>query len=297
MNDIRRPALRYFGGKWRIGPWIISHFPEHYTYVEPFGGGASVLLQKKPAVLEVYNDLDEDVVTFFRVLRDQPDALIRAINYTPFSRTEYDGSFLPVKKPWWTKLSKKSKNAIDVEIARRLYVRSFQSYGSHTSRKSGWRFEKNKQSNRTAIGSWNSEPLHLEHAAQRLRQVQIERDDALKIIDRYDTPNTLFYLDPPYIEEVLNSAHRYRHTMTRKQHIELLTKIRHVQGMVIISMMEHEIYTAMLQHWPHDYLETITQNGKYVREYIWMSPNIQERQKQLTMFEEMQLWNTKSQDE
>src|SRR5574343_303278 len=92
-KNITRPALRYFGGKFRLAPWIISQFPPHTVYVEPFGGGGSVLLRKLPAYHEVYNDLDGDVVNFFRVLREQPDELLRAIDLTPYSREEQRQAF------------------------------------------------------------------------------------------------------------------------------------------------------------------------------------------------------------
>lgn len=74
-----RPALRYYGGKWRIGQWVISHFPAHECYVEPYGGGASVLLQKARSPLEVYNDLDGAAVNFFRVLRERQGELARSV--------------------------------------------------------------------------------------------------------------------------------------------------------------------------------------------------------------------------
>jgi DNA adenine methylase len=268
---MKRPALRYFGGKWRLGPWIISHFPDHYCYVEPYGGGGSVLLQKRPSVLEVYNDINGEVVNFFRQLRENTDELVRAISLTPFSREEYNQSFEETEDP--------------LESARRLYIRSFQSYGSHTDRKSGWRWENNKKSNKTAIGSWNNPLAHLQAAAARLRQVQIEHDDAFRVLKRYDTPDTLFYLDPPYIETVLKSQHRYKNSLTEKDHKKLLATITtDLEGMVIISMMPHQIYQEALTHWNYDEKETRTQNGNIVTESLWLSPNIVKRKKQIRLF-------------
>lgn len=279
-----RPALRYFGGKWRIGKWIISHFPDHYTYVEPFGGGASVLLQKNPSPLEVYNDIDGDVVNYFRVLRDHPDELIRAINLTPFSREEYNQAFKPVPAHLWFSLMRfRGVRLADLERARQLYIRSFQSYASHTDRMSGWRWEKSKKSNRTALGSWNSSLVHLEAAAARMRMVQIENDDVFRIIKRYDTPNTLFYLDPPYIEEALSSQHRYKHSLTEEQHTELLTRIQRLKGMVAISMVKHHVYQEMLSNWEFHSLETRTQNGNKMQECLWLSPSASGKKKQLRL--------------
>lgn len=110
-----RPALRYFGGKWRLAPWIISHFPEHTCYVEPFAGGASVLLRKPESKVEVLNDLDGEVVNFWRVLREQTEAFIRAVELTPFSREEASLAYQVADDP--------------LERARRLFIRSWQQRG------------------------------------------------------------------------------------------------------------------------------------------------------------------------
>lgn len=115
-----RPALRYFGGKWRLAPWIISHFPEHTCYVEPFAGGASVLLRKPESKVEVLNDLDGEVVNFWRVLREQTEAFIRAVELTPFSREEASLAYQVADDP--------------LERARRLFIRSWQQRGGGTSR-------------------------------------------------------------------------------------------------------------------------------------------------------------------
>lgn len=117
MGGITRPPVRYPGGKWRIGKWIIDKFPPHLTYVEPYCGGASVLFQKQPSYFEVINDLDGSVVNFFRVLRTRPQALIRAIDMTPFAREEYELSFLPCED--------------ELENARRFYVRTRQAWGGN----------------------------------------------------------------------------------------------------------------------------------------------------------------------
>lgn len=112
MNkSIKRPILRYHGGKWRLAPWIISHFPKHSVYVEPFGGGASVLLRKKRSYAEVYNDLDEEIVNLFRICRDQGDKFVEALFLTPFSRTEFN------------KCYQEAPN--DFERARHTVIRSF----------------------------------------------------------------------------------------------------------------------------------------------------------------------------
>lgn len=120
------PALRYFGGKWRLAKWIISHFPAHNCYVEPYGGGGSVLLRKEPSPFEVYNDLDSGLVSFFRLLRERPEDLIRAIELTPYSREEFMRAYEHSEDP--------------LESARRLFVRSWQGYGGPRHQSStGWK--------------------------------------------------------------------------------------------------------------------------------------------------------------
>lgn len=119
LDAPRRPALRYYGGKWRLSPWIISHFPSHECYVEPFGGGASVLLNKPRSPLEIYNDLNGQVVNFFAVLREQSDKLIRAIELTPWARAEYELS-QEIVVP---------NNGNRVEAARRFYISCWMGFG------------------------------------------------------------------------------------------------------------------------------------------------------------------------
>lgn len=108
-DKVTRPLLRYFGAKWRLASWIISHFPDHQLYCEPFGGSAGVLLRKPISSFEVYNDLDGDVVNFFRCLRDHPKELQRLIDLTPYSREEYEAAF-------------QSRGGEPLERARRYFV-------------------------------------------------------------------------------------------------------------------------------------------------------------------------------
>jgi len=187
VSDVTRPALRYFGGKFRLAPWIIQQFPVHTCYVEPFGGAMGILLRKEPSVFEVYNDLDGEVVNFFKVLRDHPDELLRAIELTPYSREEQKLAFEP------------TDGLPDLERARRLYVRCWQSHGGgRTQWHTGWRYQVNNTRGRSTLVDWDQTD-HLWAIVNRLKLVQIECDDAIRIIERYDRPDTLFYVDPPYL--------------------------------------------------------------------------------------------------
>ena len=181
-----RAALRYYGGKARLAPWIVAHLPPHACYVEPFGGAASVLLRKPPAPCEVYNDLDGEVVGFFRVLRERPGELVEAVRGTPFARAEIDLACAPTPP-----------DLDDLERARRVYVRAWQGrHGLPARGRMGWRFERATDDSRTAVAQW-TDLERLWETAERLRAVQLECDDALRVIARFDGPDTLFYCLAP----------------------------------------------------------------------------------------------------
>jgi len=265
--DISRPPLRYHGGKWKLAPWIISHFPPHAHYVEPFGGAASVLLQKPPSRLETYNDADGEVVTFFRVLRERQDDLVRAIALTPWARAEYEATFdpLPPEHP-----------EADIERARRFFVRAWMSMGGGATARwrTGWRYQIRPQTP-TTTERW-SQLDHLIAVAQRLRMVQIEQDDALKIIGRYDALETLFYLDPPYVHQTRSKwrGAAYRHEMDDDAHRELAELIHGVRGFAVISGYPSALYEELYERYGWVRIEKAAlTNGRTVRrECLWLSP-------------------------
>jgi len=207
-----RALLRYHGGKFRLAPWIISHFPPHRVYVEPFGGAANVLLQKERSYAEVYNDLDDEVVTLFRVLRDPvtAGALISLLRVTPFARVEYRSSFELSDDP--------------VESSRRLIVRSLMGFGSNSINRmvsSGFRSNSNR-SGTTPAHDWMNYPDALAGIIGRLSGVVIEHDDALSVVARFDVPDCLFYVDPPYPHSTRTTAGKgYTHEMTDDEHRKL----------------------------------------------------------------------------
>ncbi len=188
-----RPILRYFGGKWRLAPWIISLMPPHRTYVEPFGGAASVLLRKERCYDEVFNDLDGDVVNLFRMARDRGEELAEAVRLTPFSRREYSEAQAVCADP--------------LENARRLVVRSFMGFGADScARKSGFRAVARSQ-RRVPAKDWTNYPEALKVVIERLRGVIIEEDNAENIIRRHDSPEALIYADPPYCHSTRTGKH------------------------------------------------------------------------------------------
>lgn len=256
-----RPPVRYYGGKWRIAPWIIEKFPEHITYFEPFCGGASILFRKHPSKYEAINDLNNDVVTFFEVLRTREDELIRAIELTPHSREEHRRAHERADDP--------------LEQARRFYVRSRQSYGSGEGKhNTGWRYQVRDKRGTAVVDEWNTTD-HLRWAANRLKQVQIECDDAFKAIERWDAPTTLMYVDPPYMFETRYSEERRYHTeMTDDNHAQLLDLLCSVKAMVLLSSYENPLYeeTLTAAGWSPLTKDTRTNDNHDATEVLWMNP-------------------------
>jgi DNA adenine methylase len=210
MNAPTRPVLRWHGGKWKLAPWIISHFPKHRVYVEPFGGAASVLLRKKRSYAEVYNDLDQHVVGLFRILRDDDQAarLKAALELTPFARSEFLTAYEPADDP--------------IESARRLIARAFMGHGSDsaTGVVSGFRANSNR-SGTTPAHDWVNYPDALPATIERLRGVIIEQRDAIDVMTQHDSEVTLHYVDPPYMHETRawmtsgKGKGNYRHELDR----------------------------------------------------------------------------------
>ena len=272
-NSIRRPVMLYHGSKYRLAPWIISNLPEHKNYVEPFGGGGAVLLRKNESYHEVYNDLNEEVVNVFRVLRDpeKSERLNRQIELTPFSRTEFDQSYEP--------------GGDDVEMARKTIVRSFMGWGSKSMQhRSGFRASC-REANSTEVDAWNNYPNEITKFAERFKQVRIENKDALEVISEQDGPETLFYLDPPYVMETRNSKHKYREEYTTEDHRELANLLRSIEGMAVISGYQCDLYEELYRDWERKDKEARTQaNGDSI-ESIWMNSAAQENQAQKSLFE------------
>ena len=268
----RRPALRWHGGKWRLAPWILQHLPPHRVYVEPFGGAASVLLRKPRAYAEVYNDLDDEVVTLFRVLRDPGQAaeLQRLLELTPFARAEFDDSYGPSNDP--------------IETARRLVVRSYMGFGSNAHATTGThRAQTGFRANSTRSGTtpaldWKNYPAEIGQIVQRLRGVVIEHRPAIEVLRAHDGPLTLHYVDPPYLHGTrsLGNTHCrkkfYRHEMTDADHAALLAWLRQATGMVVLSGYPSELYDSTLPDWRR--VETVAQaDGARKRvEVLWINP-------------------------
>lgn len=271
MDPITRPILRWHGGKWKLAPWIISHFPKHRVYVEPFGGAASVLLQKHRSYGEVYNDLDSEVVNLFEVLRDGPMACLlrRCLELTPFARAEHENAYLPATDR--------------VERARRLIVLSFMGFGSNghnSKRKTGFRSNSNR-SGTTPAHDWANFPKCLDPLIERLQGVVIERKNALEVIEQHDSLETLHYLDPPYLPETRSlknpydlkyAGGMYSHEMTAEEHESMLAILPSLKGMVVLSGYSSGLYDEALKNWGRVSIAAHADGARDRTEVLWINP-------------------------
>jgi DNA adenine methylase len=254
-----RPVLRWHGGKWLLAPWIISHFPAHSVYVEPFGGAASVLIRKPRSYAEVYNDLDQGAVNLFRVLRsDRAAELIEALRLTPFARAEFAEAYHPVDCP--------------VERARRLVIRSFMGFGSNGhERATGFRANSNR-SGTTPAHDWCNYPDALARIVERLKGVVIESRDAVDVMEAHDSPETLHYVDPPYLFETRSDAAKdYSHELSDNQHESLLTFLQGLQGTVVLSGYPSPLYDRVLKGWRRLTRLALADGARERVEVLWIN--------------------------
>lgn len=255
-----RPLVRYHGGKWVLAPWIIEHFPPHRCYVEPFGGGGSVLLRKPRAYAEVYNDLDSEIVNLFRVARDDGEALALLCELTPFGREEFALSYGAADNP--------------LEQARRTLVRSFMGFGSAgvSGQCTGFRANSNR-SGTTPAHDWMNYPAALRQTIQRLRGVVIENRDAVAVMQQHDAPTTLHYVDPPYVFSTRSdSKEDYRYEMDDHQHEALAAALRGLQGMVVLSGYRCDLYDRLYEGWVRIDRAARADGAAKRVESLWLSP-------------------------
>lgn len=239
---VQRPAIRYHGGKFRLAPWIISHFPAHRIYVEPFCGGANVLLRKPRAYSEIINDLDHEICNLFRVLRNPSSSrdLIEALRLTPYAREEFD-------------MAADCGDADSLERARRTMIRCWMSYSGRNVSGQGWRANASR-SYSTPAQDWAALPDSMEAVVGRLRGVIIENRTASQVIKQYDNPAALIYCDPPYVRSTRSSLRyeserAYVHEMTDSDHENLAKQLNAVSGMVIVSGYRCDLYGQLFADW------------------------------------------------
>lgn len=264
LSPVRRPTVRWFGGKWRLAPWIIGFLPPHRVYIEPFGGGGSVLLRKPRSYAEVYNDLDVEVVNLYRVLRDDALSakLVEQLYLTPFSREEFFAAYAESVEP--------------VERARRLVVLSFQGFGSnaHAKRSTGFRSTSNRIGT-TPAHDWANYPEALIATIERLRGVVIENKPAIDVMGAHDTDEAVHYVDPPYVHSTrarFDMQRAYTHEMSDEEHGDLLRFLITLRGAVVLSGYPHPLYDDILIGWRRVEQMAYADGARERVEVLWLNP-------------------------
>lgn len=235
-------AFGWYGGKFNHLDWLLPLLPECHHYCEPFGGSAAVLLNRDPSPVETYNDIDGEVVNFFRVLRNQPKRLVRVIALTPFSREEY-----------FRALHLNGERISDLERARRFFIRARQTRTGLAQTASLGRWANCKNTTRAGmsgvVSRWLGSVGGLPAIATRLLRVQIEDRPAKDIISLYDSSDTLFYCDPPYVHSARQDTNAYGFEMNDAEHRELAVVLRSCKGKVAVSGYECSLMNELYGDW------------------------------------------------
>lgn len=251
-----KAILKYPGAKWKIGDWIISHFPQHKVYVEPYFGSGAIFFKKTPAYIEIINDIDGNIVNLFKVCREHPEELAAQMNLTPFARDEFVNCY-------------DMNSGNEIERARRTLVRYHQSFGTSNSTRKSWRNVKTYGGPRCAT-IWNYLPETIIECCERLKEAQIENTDGISLVKSCSNPDTLIYLDPPYLQS-LRKRNMYANEYSEEQHKELLETVLESKSKIIISGYDCDLYNSYLKGWRTDTRETTVQMGLHRTEKIWMN--------------------------
>lgn len=254
-----RPPFTYYGSKGRLAPWIVSMLPAHRLYFEPFCGSAAVLFAKQPSIHEVLNDVSVSVTTFFRVLRDRPDELQRALKLTPYSRDEYLAADLT------------DETIDELERARRFFVRCTQSFnggGTGPAHRVSW-----SNGMRASGGSRSSGVRtivdRLDEVAARLRPVIIENRSYDHLLDIYDGPDSVFYVDPPYLGSTRSSldpekrrGRDYLHDLTSDaDHHALSEQLHACEATILLSGYHSPLYDELYADWESTEVQVTRPSG------------------------------------
>ncbi|EGT0695720.1 DNA adenine methylase [Clostridium perfringens] len=256
-------VLKWPGAKWSIAERIINMMPEHKIYIEPFFGSGAVFFNKSSCNLEILNDLDNEVVNLFKVIRDYPEELANKIYFTPYSREEYKESY-----------KRNDKELDDIEKARQFLIRSNMAragmqYYSSSFRTCGPKLaEKVKQ---RVTREWNRIPQNILNAADRLKYAEIENINSLDLIKKYNRSDCLIYVDPPYLLSTRKQKYYNVEMTENEEHIELLNVLKNHSGPVIISGYDSDLYNDILLGWNRISIKANAEQGKKRTEVLWFN--------------------------
>jgi len=234
--------FQWAGGKGILARWIIQYVPSGRVYVEPFAGAASVLWHlPKPFSVEVLNDLDDDIVNLYRVLQDKTkfEELAHRLIFTPYARTEFVRALQTLK----------DSNASDIDRAWAFFVKQNQGFGGKARNQGDWGRKINTVSNNMASSTsqWRSHLKLLSFWHGRLSRVQIDYVDGITCIKYWDTPETVFYIDPPYVLDTRKTRSLYKNEPDLAYHERLVDTILAAKGKVILSCYDHPVYAPLTE--------------------------------------------------
>ncbi len=235
-----KPPLTYYGGKQNLADKIISMLPKHRVYCEPFFGGGAVFFTKAPALLEVINDNNGELINFYKVLKTQYKKLEKEIKCTLHSREYHQAAKIVLGYP---------QLFSEVKRAWAIWTLANQSFASMLG--STWRCDIKKNSTPKRLD--NKRVSFNEEYAKRLEQTQIECRDALKIIQTWDSRDTFFYCDPPYFNSDMGHYKGY----TEQDFENLLGVLSKIKGKFLLSSYPSEIIE------------------KYTKKYKWHTQKIE----------------------
>jgi len=286
MGSAVSTPFPWFGGKANHSRWILPYMPPHQIYCEVFGGSAAMLFAKNPSAVEVYNDLDSGLVNFFRVLRD-PDtfpAFLERVTLIPYAREEFEGA----RASWHLVEDPIERAALWFYVARASFSGHFGGSWSVST--------KTADGMMAQVHKWIRAIDGLPEFHHRIRRVAIEHRDAREFATTlqplYDGPDTLWYVDPPYVPDT-RSAGKYAHELTADDHARLLEHLMAVQGMVMVSGYDHPMYARLTaagwKRIDHD-TPLYAQNHRKAaeqrrRECLWLNPAAWQRAGQVTIFD------------
>ncbi|MEB3022981.1 MULTISPECIES: DNA adenine methylase [Mycolicibacter] len=260
------PPMAYYGGKTRLAERIVALLPAHEHYIEPFTGSMSVLLAKRPSLIETVNDLDGDLMNFWRMLRERPEDLVRVCALTPHSRLEHD-------------LAYQGPAPDDLERARRTWVRISQGR-TGTLRKTGWRYYIAPAGTATSMPEYLSAYVdRMAAAAERLHHVSLECRPGIEVIEAYGAVETAcLYVDPPYLGSTRTRNYNVE-MRSESQHAELLEAVQAARASVVLSGYASPLYDRALADWDRVEISSATGQGGTQRarkEVIWSNRMISE---------------------
>lgn len=256
MNAI----LNYPGAKWGMAKYIISLFPKHRSYLEPFFGSGAVLFNKPPSAIETVNDIDGDITNFFQVLRERTEELAAAISLTPYSREVFNDAH-------------ENRGTDPFDRAYRFAIRSKMGHGFKTYQKTGFKIDVYARERSYCVNCWNKMPQYIKEAATRLKGVQIENQPATTVIHKFNHDNVLIYADPPYLLNT-RGGKQYKHEMTEQEHVELLAVLKQHKGPVILSGYPSDLYDYELKEWNRITKSSYNQNSDPRTEVLWCNYEI-----------------------